>query len=224
MVTSLRIGFVPGVTPDKWARTWREREQVPLELVPVPEQDQRQALDNGSVHMCFVRLPLDQERLHVIPLYVEVAVVVAHKEHPVAAYDQVPLADLAHEQLVYGDVPGWSETVVAEQLPFPEMSVAEAVEVVASGTGVAVLPMSLARLHHRRDVVHRPVPELPGTRVALAWPTATEEDELVQTFVGVVRGRTARSSRGPVSDRAPTPAPSPDRRRSGGPRRGRGRR
>lgn len=196
MTDPLRIGFVPGVTPDKWVRTWRERSpDSPLQPVPVAEDRQREALDLGEVHMCFVRLPVDREGLHLIPLYVERAVVVAPREHPVAAYDEVPLADLAGEQLVHGEVPGWTELARVEQLPFPAMTAREAVEVVASGTGVAIMPMSLARLHHRKDVVHRPVPDLAGTRVGLAWPVDWD-DPRAEEFVGVVRGRTANSSRG----------------------------
>jgi DNA-binding transcriptional LysR family regulator len=75
------------------------------------------------------------------------------------------------------------------------MSLREAVEVVASGTGVLVVPMSVARLHHRKDVAFRPVTDLPTTKVGLAW-LVDNEDPRVQTFIGIVRGRTARSSRG----------------------------
>ena len=70
-----------------------------------------------------------------------------------------------------------------------------AVEAVAAGTGVVVLPMSVARLHHRKDVVHRPVRGLPPTTIALVW-LVERDDEHTQAFVGVVRGRTPRSSRG----------------------------
>jgi len=60
---------------------------------------------------------------------------------------------------------------------------------------VIVVPMSLARLQHRRDVVHRPVSDAPGSTVGLAWRRDFEDDR-VETFIGVVRGRTANSSRG----------------------------
>ena len=75
------------------------------------------------------------------------------------------------------------------------MGVAEAVEVVASGTGVAIVPMSLARLHQRKDTAYRPVRDLPPTTVGLAW-RVDNEDPRVQSFIGIVRGRTERSSRG----------------------------
>ncbi|MFC6285216.1 LysR family substrate-binding domain-containing protein [Nocardioides sp. GCM10027113] len=188
-----RVGFVTGATPDKWARTWREREpRKPLELVPVTEEQQEPLLRDGSLDMCLVRLPVDREGLHCIPLYEEVAVVVVPRDHLVTVADEVVLADLDEEQLVAPHRSGWTPAV--DQLDFPPMTSQEAVEVVASGTGVALMPMSVARLLHRKDVTHRPVSDLPTTTVGLAW-LVDNEDERVQAFIGVVRGRTARSSR-----------------------------
>ena len=196
MQESLRIAFVPGVTPDKWARIWREREpRIPLDLTLVEEPDQEAVLRDGRADMCFVRLPVDREGLHLIPLYEELAVVVVPLEHPVAAYDEVPLADLADEQLVAGDVEGWDEITTATPLDFPEMTVKDAFEVVASGTGMAIVPMSVARLHHRKDLTHRPVTDVAPTQVGLAWLVDNEDDRL-ERFIGVVRGRRATSSRG----------------------------
>lgn len=71
---------------------------------------------------------------------------------------------------------------------------ADAVELVAAGLGVLVIPMSLARLHHRRDLTYRPLVDGPGAPVALMWPEPTAE--LVEEFIGVVRGRRPGSSRG----------------------------
>jgi DNA-binding transcriptional LysR family regulator len=188
-----RVGFVTGATPDKWARIWRERSTVPLELVPVEQDDQEDGVRSGTLDMCLVRLPVDRDGLHLIPLYEEVPVVVAGVEHLVAAADEVALADLADEQLVLPHESGW--TPDAEQLTWPPMTVRDAVEVVASGTGIVLVPMSVARLHHRKDVLHRPVTDLPSTQVGLAW-LIDNEDPRVQTFIGIVRGRSANSSRG----------------------------
>ncbi|QIX26737.1 LysR family substrate-binding domain-containing protein [Nocardioides sp. JQ2195] len=196
MTEPFRIAFVAGVTPDKWARIWRERHSdLPLELALVEEAQQRAVLVAGEADMALVRLPIDRESLHLIPLYEEQPVVVVGKEHPVAAYDEIPLAELAGEQLVAGDVASWDEVATVERLPFPEMSLKEAFEVVASGTGMAIVPMSVARLHHRKDLVHRPVLDVPTTQVGLAWPV-DHDDDRVETFIGIVRGRRATSSRG----------------------------
>ena len=192
-VTTFRLGFVSGATPDKWARAWRERRPERLELVPVTEAQQEQALRDGDVDMCLVRLPVDTGGLHVVRLYDEVPVVVVGQEHVVTVADEVSLDDLADEQLVLPHSSGWRPRVA--QLDWPEMEVRDAVEVVAAGTGVVIVPMSVARAHHRKDVTHRPVADLPPTTVALAWLVERDGDA-TQAMVGIVRGRTARSSRG----------------------------
>ena len=189
----LRVGFVTGATPDKWAGQWRERyPHEPLELVPVTEAEQEALLRDGTLEMALVRLPVDRGGLHAIALYDEVQVVVAAPDHLVAAAEDVTLADLDDEQLVLPHRSHWRPGV--PQLDWPPMTEREAMETVAAGPGIAILPMSVARLYHRRDVVHRPVTDLDPTTVALAW-LVERDDERTQRFVGVVRGRTARTSR-----------------------------
>ena len=192
-VDPLRIGFVTGATPDKWARHWRDRRREPLELVPVAEAEQLDGIRDGSLDMALVRLPVDQEGLHCVRLYEELQVAVASREHVLAAADEeVTTADLVDEQLVRPHASGWQPE--AEQLAWPEMTEQEAIETVAAGTGVVILPMSIARLHQRKDVVSRVVSDLDPTTIALVWRTE-RDDEVTQTFVGVTKGRTARSSR-----------------------------
>lgn len=192
---TLRLGFVTGATPDRWAATWRERRDEPLELVPLTETEQEAAVRDGRVDLALVRLPVDRTGLHCVVLYDEVAVVVAGRDHLVAAADAaegVELADLADEQLVLPHRSGW--TPDAEQLPWPPMTPKDAVETVAAGTGIALLPMSVARLHGRKDVVTRPVRDLEPTTVALTW-LVENDGERAQALVGIVKGRRASSSR-----------------------------
>ena len=189
----LRIGFVTGATPDKWARNWREHRREPLELVPVTEGDQLAGIHDGSLDMALVRLPAETDGLHCVRLYDEVQVVAASREHMIAAADdEVSTADLVDEQFVRPHTSGWRPD--ADQLEWPPMDEQEAIETVAAGTGVVILPMSVARLHQRKDVVTRVVSDLEPTTIALVW-RLERDDEVTQTFVGVTRGRTARSSR-----------------------------
>lgn len=203
------LGYVAGVTPTKWARIWNERRpDLPLELVRVDVAEQAAALHGNRVDMCLVRLPIDREDLSVITLYREVPVVVAAKDHELAAIgaaEPVPVADLAAEHLLQPpeDVPEWSaiaaEVRDATRLPLPAMAgLDDAMEQVAAGVGILILPHSLARLHGRKDVVSRPVSGVADTEIALAWLTAKTTPE-AETFVGIVRGRTAASSRAETS-------------------------
>ncbi len=197
-----RVGFVAGVTPDKWSRVWAERmPRRPLVLVPLADRDGLALLRGGDLQMCFVRLPVDREGLHVIPLYDEQPVVVVARENPVAAYDEIDVADLADEHLLQDpdEVPPWRDvaTEVADGTRYPvpaDLTLRQAVESAAADAGIVIVPMSLARLHHRKDVAVVPVTGVPTSSVGLAWRQDVEDDR-VETFIGVVRGRTARSSR-----------------------------
>jgi len=171
---------VPGVTPGKWERVWRERQRRPLELVWVEVADQERVLRDREVDMCLVRGAVDRDAFHLIPLYREVPVVVVPREHPVTAYDEIDVAELADEYDVLRE--------------HPDITTKQAVETVAAGTGIVIVPMSLARLHHRKDVEFRPVTGVEESPVGLAW-RIDHEDVDVETFIGIVRGRTLRSSR-----------------------------
>jgi DNA-binding transcriptional LysR family regulator len=189
---TFRLGFVTGATPDKWARIWRERSREPIELVPSTEATQLDGVRDGSLDMALVRLPVERDGLHLIPLYEEQPVVVASSEHLMALQDEVSLDELADEQLVLPHRSGWTPSAV--QLPWPTMTEKDAIETAASGVGVAIVPMSVARLYHRKDAVYRPVAGLEPTTVGLAWLT-DNDDPRTQIFIGIVRGRTANSSR-----------------------------
>lgn len=191
------LGVVPGATPGKWIGVWRDRmPHVSVELRAIAVADQRAALD--EVDAGLVRLPVDAaDDLHVIPLYDELPVVVMSTESALtAADDEISAADLAGEVVI---VP--ADDVLGAQIPdavapafAPPVDTAEAIETVATGVGVVIVPMSLARANQRRDVEYRVLADGPVSTVALAWRRdATTED--VETFIGIVRGRTARSSR-----------------------------
>lgn len=181
MAEPLVVAFVPGVTPGKWERVWRERRPGGrLELRPLPQASALAALDAGDAHMALVRDVIADEVRHAIPLYRERAVVVAPKGSLVGSLDEVDLADLAGETVLDIDLASGDG--------------AEAIELVAANVGVAIMPQSVARAHSRRDVVARPLRDAPDTGIALVWP-AVRPHPLADVFVGIVRGRTANSSR-----------------------------
>ena len=205
----LRFAYVAGVTPGKWIRRWEERmPDVPLQSFMSDDGAQLAVLRDGAADLSFVRLPVEREGLNVIPLYEEQPVVVAPKGHEISVFEEVALADLAAEAFL--DV---------AELGGPET----ALQVVASGAGLAVLPMSVARHFNVKDTVARKLTGAPTTQIALAWPSeATRDaadpamDEVIEEFIGIVRGRTAQSSRQPSAKvEAPKKEPKPDRRGTG---------
>ena len=190
---SFTLGVVAGTTPGKWVRIWGERmPRVPCRLEPLSAATQREALDR--VDAALIRLPIETDGLHVILLYDDLPVVIFPSDSHLAAAEELEPSDL-HDQVLIcpgDDVLGWRGGTPAAF--DPPATTAEAIEVVGSGVGIVVAPMSLARLHHRKHVDYRPFRAGPVSTVALAW-RADRSTELVETFVGIVRGRTARSSR-----------------------------
>lgn len=205
-----RLAYVPGVTPTKWVRIWNERlPEVPLTLVTVPASGACDLLRGGGADAGFVRLPVDRADLSAIPLYTETTVVVVPKDHAVAAVDEVSAEDLADDIVLHplDDVLDWESRPGQPAVERPATTAA-AVELVAAGVGLLVVPQSLARLHHRKDLTYRPVLGAPESRVALSWPQERTTD-LVEQFIGIVRGRTVNSSRGrpPAQPKGKRPDP-----------------
>jgi DNA-binding transcriptional LysR family regulator len=193
---SLTLGYVPGGTPAKWARTWAQRHpEVALRLCAVAAADAAAAVRGGSIDVALLRLPTDTSGLAVIPLYEETTVAVVPTDHVISAVDAIAAADLDGEPMLrpLDDVLAWTGAPGAPVDPRPETT-ADAVELVAAGIGVLVVPQSLARLHHRRDLVYRPITDAPSCPVALAVLDGPQP-ELIEEFIGIVRGRQPGSSR-----------------------------
>lgn len=185
----LRVSYVAGVTPGKWMDRFAERyPQAQLKAARYDEPDILDLLARDEADAVFVRYtgdsPKDASR-HVIPLYEELEVVCAAKDHDVEYYEEsVPLEIVtSFPQLDLADYP--------EEVG----GLAIALEVVASGAQVVRMPQSVARLFHRKDVIYRVIDGGVSTQVGIAWPTGLEDTELVDEFIGIVRGRGANSSR-----------------------------
>ena len=193
----LTIAFIAGVTLTKWTTAWQERyPRIPLAFVPTDAAAQVAVLHRRDADVSFVRLPIAGDGLSVIPLYSEAAVVVLPKDHPLAEASSITLDDLAAEGRVSA-----------------ALAAADAVELVAAGGGVVLLPQSIARANTRKDVVARPVVDAAETRIAIAWLADRTTPE-IEEFVGIVRGRTANSSRSPQEPVvAAKPPPKPQTRK-----------
>ncbi|AZG45051.1 LysR family transcriptional regulator substrate-binding protein [Gordonia insulae] len=200
-VPAFRLAYVPGVTPNKWARIWAERRrEVALQLVALDVQSCAEAVRDGRVEMAITRLPDalrhgDVGAHHTIELYDETTVAVVPKDHVLTAAEEITLADLDDEQFLWP----LDEPVTVAQRPGravdhrPETT-GDAIELVATGIALVLVPQSLARLHHRKDLTYRPVIDAPVGTVGLLWRSPTTD--LVDEFIGIVRGRKSTSSRG----------------------------
>lgn len=194
MSSPFRVAFPLGVTVGKWTRTFEQRFPR-VELVVRPSDDPLAALAAGEADMVFARDAEADDERHLIPLYAEDVVAVVHHEHLLTLEEIWQLADFDDEPRVTGEP---SEALMRS---------------VASGDGVAFLPASVAKALRRRDVVALRLEDAPQSRIGLTWPREGQHP-LVDEFIGIVRGRTAHSSRNPdVAARERAAAPRARKRR-----------
>lgn len=189
--------------------------EVPAEVAEHSPIERKDVPENPFAHMSIVRpdrepVSTDGEKYHSIRLYEELPVVILPVDHVLTVLDEVPVEELAEEFLLQpaSDIPAYEEVSRAWRENagriVPEgLTDKETIELVAAGVGLYIVPMSIARFYHRKDLTYRPVAGLDVYPVHLVWPCAPKDEPrseeleaLLQDFIGIVRGRTATSDRG----------------------------
>ena len=189
--------------------------EVPAEVAEHSPIERKDVPENPFAHMSIVRpdrepVSTDGEKYHSIRLYEELPVVILPVDHVLTVLDEVPVEELAEEFQLQpaSDIPAYEEVSRAWRENagriVPEgLTDKETIELVAAGVGLYIVPMSIARFYHRKDLTYRPVAGLDTYPVHLVWPRAPkgeprseELEALLQDFIGIVRGRTATSDRG----------------------------
>lgn len=205
---AFRLAYAPGVMPAKWVRIFTSRlTGRGCDAVQVDTAEALAQLRAGTLDAALVRMPFDKSGLHAIPLYTETTVVVFADDHLLAAADEITAADLTDQTIwrPLDDPLPWTGPLPG--LPGVERpaTTAAALEIVRAGVGAAIMPQSLARLHHHKKLRYLPLPDSPVSQVALAWRIDDDSDE-IEELIGVVRGRTVNSSRGRARPAPPAQA------------------
>lgn len=186
----LRIAFTPGIAPSKWFQRFDERH-APTQIAAAAVDDPLPYVLGEKVDAAFVRLnalgraslPDD---LHCVELYDEAPGVAVPKEHAIAAYDEITLGDLADELILWQPQgPEYTVDIGA---------VRENLQVVAANVGVVIAPRPLLRQLNVRSTKHVGLTDGRTSRLALVW-RKDHDSETIQDFVGICKGRTARTSR-----------------------------
>lgn len=197
-MTNLSLGFVRGTAPSKWA----ERYPGQVELMPIDALDapaNPEAFDAVLERVAPGEVPpesAESRTRHAVRLYEEdVALVVSTGEEELGVLDRETLSLM--RLLDYPGLPAqWPEPEPWADIQWKPDTVMKALDLVKTGIGGVLMPFPLARhLADKRE--HKILPlgvELPGTSVWVSW-AVDRDDEDIQTLVGVMRGRTPRSSR-----------------------------
>jgi DNA-binding transcriptional LysR family regulator len=191
----LTVGFRAGIPVIPAARAFEKRHpDVLVDVRRIDGDDQAAMLLDGRIDIGYVRLPIDEAGLRIIPLYTEPRVVALPAGHRFAGKDEVAETDLAGEMLVWHGDPSTQPT--QRPLPnagYPVRGVHETLEHVAAGRGISFLARSASVFYSHPDVVYVPIPELAPDQVCLAVAASTTSP-MVGDFVAAARSTTGVTS------------------------------
>ena len=180
---ALVVGFRTGIIPTAAVRRFAtEHPEVAVEVKRLEWDDQEQNVLTGCVDVAYVRRPVDERGLKLVPLFRERRLAALPADHPLAARTELTVAELAGERHLRYLEPvktGPTRTTVLR-------SVEEKLEKVASGLGIIVLPLSATRFYSRPDIVYVPVVDAEPDEVLLATETSCRSP-LVAAFIEAAR-------------------------------------
>ncbi|MFL0026000.1 LysR family transcriptional regulator [Streptomyces sp. NBUL23] len=182
---SLRVGFSVSSLLELDApmlRAFRARyPSVTLELETFQWSDPSCGLRSNETDIAFIRMPIECPDLRVEPMFVEPRAVGVDQHHPLAAAPSVTLSNLVDEQILAPrtDDRAWSrfwtlrDTGLDEGL-LPQIgpvvgSMEGELEKVGAGEAITITAISMSRFAPRPSIVYRPITDVPGSELVLAW-------------------------------------------------------
>ena len=183
-VGRLRIGFISTagseIVPDI-VRQFRElNPEVEFSLRNILTAEQVQMLENGSLDIGFLRLPIGgYPALDVVTVHREPFVLVVPSAHPLAKRKSVRLRELAGQDFVMYErtyAPGFHDLIfgmLSDARIVPNVcqtagEIPTLVSLVASGMGITILPASVVK-HYVAPVVAREILDrIPMSEIGIA--------------------------------------------------------
>jgi DNA-binding transcriptional LysR family regulator len=184
----LAVGFRTGIPVIPAAKAFEARHpDVVVDVQRIEWDDQAPMLLDGRIDVGYVRLPIDETALRVIPLYTEPLMVVLPAGHRLAGKEEIAEADLAGEPLVWHADSSTHPT----RRPHPDSGlrvrgVEEKLEHVAAGRGISFVARSETLFYSRPDISYVPIPELAPDQVCVAM-AASRTSPLAEDFLAAAQ-------------------------------------
>ncbi|KOV60721.1 LysR family transcriptional regulator [Streptomyces sp. MMG1121] len=168
----LVVAFSPGLRVSEAIRAFASRyPDVETDLVPARWWEQDAPLRDGRAQVGYLRRPFDDSGLRTIRVGREPRVACMPAAHPLARRQELTSADLDGEPML--DAPTRRTSSLEEKF-----------ELIASGHGIALVPLSVACSYSRPDLIHRPLTDAPGIETCLAF-LVDRREKLLRDFLEI---------------------------------------
>ncbi len=183
-VGQLTIGFtetaVHTILPQLVCDFRQDYPNVEISLIELSTEAQVTALNQGKIDLAFLHPPIDPRGIILHPILEESFVAVLPQQHPLVAYDRIPLEAFANEPLIIhprqegpalydGFVQVCQEAGFQPKIVKESISLQARICLVATGMGITFVSSQLQFLVGR-NVVCRPLEKCPiDLKLAAAW-------------------------------------------------------
>lgn len=183
----LVVGFRSGlILTDAIRRFGEVHPDVAVETRRIEWDEQEPLVLSGQVDVAYVRRPIDEQGLRLIPLFTEPRLAALPAEHPLASEASLTMAAIASERhLRYLESAGNGTRRASLR------SVEEKLEFVAAGEGIIVLPLSATTHYTRPDIAYVPLSDAEPDEVLLAC-ASSRRSHLLNTFIESARAPALR--------------------------------
>lgn len=201
MLGRLVLGFVGSATFDILPIILRAfNEQFPFVDLVVREMAtplQIEALHSKDIDIGFVRTPVVDPLISLLPIHQETCIAVVPKLHPLAQRASISMGDLSAERFILVErevLPSWYDDIISKChnagfSPIIRQDVKEirtVVGLVAAGLGISIVPRSTGNLH-ARDVAYVNIEgEAPLVEMSIAW-RIDDNSTMVKQFLDVAK-------------------------------------
>ncbi|MFI9724519.1 LysR family transcriptional regulator [Streptomyces sp. NPDC052396] len=176
----LTVAFSPGLYVSEAIRAFASRHpDVEIDVVPARWWEPDRPLRDGRAQVGYLRRPFDESGLRIIPIGHEPRVACMPAGHPLACRQELTSTDLDGERMI--DMPKRRTSSLEEKF-----------ELIASGHGIGLIPLSVARSYSRPDLVHLPVTDAPGIETCLAV-VADRREKLLRDFLEIATATLRRT-------------------------------
>ncbi|MFI9310710.1 LysR family transcriptional regulator [Streptomyces triculaminicus] len=157
----LVVAFSPGLHVSDAIRAFTaSHPQVVVDVFPLRWWERDAPLRDGRAHVAYLRRPFDDSGLRTVPIGHETKVACLPVTHPLAGRSTLTSADLDGEPILGGRTRRTS-------------SLEEKFELIASGQGIALVPVSVAESYSRPDLVYLTVADALPVATCLAVPESS---------------------------------------------------
>ncbi|MEV7471215.1 LysR family transcriptional regulator [Streptomyces kronopolitis] len=177
----LVVAFSPGLHVSDAIRTLTaSHPKVEIDVFPLRWWEQDAPLRDGRAHVGYLRRPFDDAGLHTVPIGHETKVACLPVTHPLAGRRTLTSSDLDGEPIL--DVRTRRTSSLEEKF-----------ELIASGQGIALVPVSVAGSYSRPDLVYLPVTDALPVETCLAAPESSTAGP-VRDFLAIATAVLRRSA------------------------------